>query len=94
MARVLDEGRCRTPFFTARRDPTRALDPAFTEEFLELLWGLEATVAIYPALESLLGLVVASPTFAAADLPSPTVDERAAPSAPSAPEDQPTLGLD
>ena len=68
--------------------------PAFTEEFLELLWVLEATVATYPPLESLLGRVVAGPAFAAADLPSPTADERAAPSAPTAPEDQPTLGLD
>lgn len=33
--------------------------PAFTEEFLELLWVLEATVAKYPALESLLDRVVA-----------------------------------
>jgi len=68
--------------------------PAFTEEFLELLWVLEATVAMYPALESLLGRVVAGPTFAAVELPSPTEAERAAPSAPSAPAEQPTLGLD
>lgn len=68
--------------------------PAFTEEFLELLWVLEATIATYPALESLLDRVVAGPTFTAAEMPSPTDAERAAPSAPSAPEDQPTLGLD
>ena len=67
--------------------------PAFTEEFLELLWVLEATVAMYPVLESLLGRVVAGPTFLAANLPSPTDAERAAPSAPSPPEEQPTLGL-
>jgi len=67
--------------------------PAFTEEFLELLWVLEATVAIYPALESLLGRVVAGPAFSAAELPPPTDAERAAPSAPSPPEEQPTLGL-
>jgi hypothetical protein len=67
--------------------------PAFTEEFLELLWVLEATVAMYPALESLLSRIVAGPTFSAADLPSPTPEERAAPNAPSAPEEQPTLGL-
>ncbi|HEY5275213.1 MAG TPA: hypothetical protein VIK38_01535 [Coriobacteriia bacterium] len=55
---------------------------------------LEATVAMYPALESLLGRVVAGPTFSAAELPSPTDAERAAPSAPSAPEEQPMLGLE
>ena len=42
--------------------------PAFTEEFLELLWVLEATVATYPAIESLLSRVVAGPTFTAAEL--------------------------
>jgi len=68
--------------------------PAFTEEFLELLWVLEATVAMYPTLESLLGRVVAGPTFSAAELPSPTEAERAAPSASHAPEEQPTLGFD
>jgi Type ISP C-terminal specificity domain len=67
--------------------------PAFTEEFLELLWVLEATVAMYPALESLLGRVVAGPTFAAVELPSPTEAERAAPSAPSESDEQPMLGL-
>jgi hypothetical protein len=46
------------------------------------------------ALEALLGRVVAGPTFAASELPSPTDAEHAAPSAPSAPEEQPTLGLD
>ena len=70
------------------------LDLAFTEEFLGLLSVLEATVAMYPALESLLGRVVAGPTFSAAELPSPTDAERAAPSAPSAPEEQPMLGLE
>jgi hypothetical protein len=44
--------------------------PAFTEEFLELLWVLEATIATYPALESLLGRVVAGPVFAASELPT------------------------
>jgi hypothetical protein len=67
--------------------------PAFTEEFLELLWVLEATMATYPALESLLGRVVAGPTFIAAELPSPTDAERAAPSASGTPEEQPTLGF-
>lgn len=67
--------------------------PAFTEEFLELLWVLEATTAMYPALESLLGRVVRGPTLTAAGLPSPTEPERAAPSAPGALEEQPTLGL-
>ncbi len=67
--------------------------PAFTEEFLELLWVLEATLAMYPALKSLLDRIVAGPTFTAAELPSPTEAQRAAPSAPGAPDERPTLGL-
>ena len=68
--------------------------PGFTSEFLELLWVLEATVDTYPALESLLGRIVAGPCFKAVDLPTPTEAERAAPSEPEAPEALPTLGLE
>jgi hypothetical protein len=67
--------------------------PAFTAEFLELLWVLEATVATYPALDSLLGRIIAGEYFMAAELPTPTEAERAAPSEPEAPEGLPTLGL-
>jgi hypothetical protein len=68
--------------------------PALTAELLELLWVLESTVATYPALESLLGRIVAGPCFMAADVPPPSDAERAAPSEPEAPEALPTLGLE
>ncbi len=47
-----------------------------TEELLELLWVLEATVAMFPALAELLESVVAGETFKAEDLPVPTFAER------------------
>jgi len=68
--------------------------PTFTTELLELLWVLEATVATYPALESLLARIVAGPCFLAADLPTPTDAERAAPAATATAEELPTLGLE
>lgn len=50
-----------------------------SDELLELLWVLEATVAMEPELEKALDTVVANPCFAAADLPTPTPKERKAP---------------
>ena len=50
-----------------------------SEEFLELLWVLEATLATEPDLAAVLDRVVAGPCFAAADLPQPTEAERKAP---------------
>lgn len=50
-----------------------------SDEFLELLWVLEATLAMEPELEKALDKVVAGPCFAAADLPTPTPEERKAP---------------
>lgn len=68
--------------------------PAFTVEFLELLWVLEATVAMLPALQSLLDRVVAGLTFAAAELPAPSPDERKPPATPDdQSDDQPTFGF-
>ena len=55
-----------------------------SDEFLELLWVLEATLAMEPDLEKVLDSVVAGPCFAAADLPTPTADERKAPGTVSA----------
>ena len=52
-----------------------------SDEFLELLWVLEATLAIEPDLEKVLDKIVASPCFAATELPIPTADERKAPGA-------------
>ncbi len=67
-------------------------EPEFDRELLELLWVLEATVAEFPALDQLLGEVVAGPCFAASDLPSPTEEERVAPRAGEG-EEQEGLGL-
>lgn len=50
-----------------------------SDELLELLWVLEATLAMEPELEKTLDKVVAGPCFAAADLPTPTPEERKAP---------------
>jgi hypothetical protein len=58
--------------------------PRMSEELLELLWGLEATLAMEPELEAVLDEIVAAPCFTAAQLPSPTPEERKAPGAASA----------
>lgn len=51
-----------------------------SDELLELLWVLEATVAMEPVLEKMLDKVVAGPSFKANELPIPSDDERKAPS--------------
>jgi hypothetical protein len=50
-----------------------------SDELLELLWVLEATLAMEPDLEKVLDEVVASPCFTAAELPLPSLSERKAP---------------
>lgn len=47
-----------------------------SDEFLELLWVLEATLAMEPELEKALDNVVSSRCFLAIDLPNPTSEER------------------
>lgn len=54
-----------------------------TQELLELLWVLEATVNEQPAADSLLAEIIAGPLFVAADLPSPNPEEREAPDTPT-----------
>ena len=54
---------------------------AFTTELLELLWVLEATVALYPEQERLLKAVVEGACFQASDLPPVPDDRRKAPRA-------------
>ena len=51
----------------------------FTQELLELLWVLEATLAMRGEGEALLDRVCAGPLFSADDLPSPTSAERQSP---------------
>jgi len=55
-----------------------------SDEFLELLWVLEATLAMEPDLAAVLDKAVSGPCFAAVDLPQPTTAERKAPGATSA----------
>lgn len=50
-----------------------------TKELLEVLWVLEATIAMYPALDAFLTEVVAGETFSADELPKPTDAERKEP---------------
>ena len=52
----------------------------FAEDLLELLWVLEATIALQPEGEELLDMVCASETFSKSELPTPTDEERRPPS--------------
>ena len=54
-----------------------------SEELLELLWVLEATLAMQPDLSALLEKVVSGPCFAS-EIPEPTAAERKPPLASSA----------
>lgn len=51
-----------------------------TEEFLSLIWMLEATVEMEPELDRLLSAVLASSLFEASELPQPGPEERLPPS--------------
>ncbi|MCA0256141.1 MAG: N-6 DNA methylase [Proteobacteria bacterium] len=55
-----------------------------SDEFLELLWVLEATLSMEPELEKALDKVVAGTCFTSAELPTPTPKEREAPGTVSA----------
>ena len=55
--------------------------PRMTEELLELLWVLEATLEMEPELEAVLDRVVAGPCFEASELPLPTEKQRKPPKA-------------
>lgn len=50
-----------------------------TEELLELLWVLEATVEMFPDLAASLDAIVRGPVFSAAELPTPSSAERQPP---------------
>ncbi len=55
-----------------------------SDDLLELVWVLEATLAMEPELEKALDKVVAGPCFTAAELPTPKPEERKAPGTVSA----------
>ena len=63
----------------------------FTEELLELLWVIEATIDLQPAGAALLQEVCASELFSSDELPSPTDEERRPPS--NAPTEGSQFGL-
>jgi hypothetical protein len=50
-----------------------------SQELLELLWVLEATVAMFPELKQMLEAIIARETFRADELPKPAANERRAP---------------
>lgn len=65
-----------------RSSPLDAIRPErweFTEELLELLWVIEATIALQPEGEALLNEVCNSDLFLSTELPSPTEEERQPP---------------
>ena len=69
-------GRSRPSLDDLRPDAWTA---ALTTERLELLWVLEATVAVQPNLNALLVEILASSLIPAADFPTPTDAERVPP---------------
>jgi predicted helicase len=54
--------------------------PKMTDELLELLWVVEATLELEPQISATLDTVVAGDCFNAAELPAPTAEERKGPS--------------
>ena len=63
----------------------------FTEELLELLWLLEATLVLQPEGAALLDEVCSSSLFTRDELPTPSSEERQSPRTAAAPKQQ--LGL-
>jgi hypothetical protein len=53
--------------------------PTMTDDFLELIWVIEATVGMEAVLTDLLDRVVSGECFTAAELPTSTPDERTPP---------------
>jgi hypothetical protein len=53
--------------------------PRMTDEFLELCWVLEAGLGMEPQLAAALDQVVSGPCFSAAELPTPSPEERKPP---------------
>jgi hypothetical protein len=56
-----------------------------TQELLELIWVLEATIDTQPKADALLKEIIASPLFDASDFPAPSAEEREAPAVEEAP---------
>ncbi|MET0621718.1 MAG: type ISP restriction/modification enzyme [Pyrinomonadaceae bacterium] len=52
---------------------------AMTQELLELIWVLEATIERFPQLSEVFNTIIESPTFIASELPQPDDEERKPP---------------
>ena len=65
--------------------------PRMTDEFLELLWVLESTLAMEPDLSAALDTVVTGECFKASELRTPTEAERKPPKVSGGSEDQTVL---
>jgi hypothetical protein len=68
--------------------------PRMTDEFLELLWVIEATLAMESELATMLDQIVRAPCLKADDLPQPTPVERKPPIVLGDDEEQPSLLYD
>jgi hypothetical protein len=68
--------------------------PRMTDEFLELLWVIEATLGLEPKISATLSDVVAGQCFEATELPAPTSKERELPTEHSDATDQASLFAD
>ena len=90
----LSEARC--PPAGSRRHWTTSRPERwdFTEELLELLWVLEATIAMQPEGENLLDAVLRSELFSDIELPTPADEERKPPRNVRAAVVQGTLGVE
>jgi hypothetical protein len=64
-----------------------------TQELLELIWVLEATVEMFPQMEQLFNEVLESSTFQASELPQPTEEERKPPTEQEEENHQPELQM-
>jgi hypothetical protein len=69
-------GRVSSPLDSIRPETWTA---GMTEELLQLLWVLEATVALQPEMSDLLHRILAGSLLNSAELPTPTSVDRAAP---------------
>ncbi len=68
-----------------------AWPPEWSTELLDLIWVLEATIDLLPEVGKILDELVAGPCFDTSELPTPTSEERKAPSVPTAAAEQGTL---
>ena len=62
--------------------------PQWTTELLDLIWVLEATVALWPEAGQLLNEIITGPCFEASELPTPTPEEQQPPNIPTIASEQ------